>query len=397
MRHRATQRLMIAISTSLLLAVMLGSCSSMPLAQSNSRAKSVAVPTQAGQFVSARFIRTVSSDAVLDAIPEAIQRSVRPRYDVDAYKIVYSTVDMQGRIVLASGLAAHPRKSFASPGPVMSYQHATIKFDAEAPSNYAKQDDPAILYASLGYMVIAADYVGYGSSKGAPHPYVLAEPTAAAVTDFIQASAQWRESLGIGDNGQLFFTGYSQGAYASIAALRSMTMQGVPSAALPTATFVGAGPYDIVRTLDTMMSGILEKHPTVGSALQPEFLQHTGELSRVLVRKLMLAAALGNKSDIRFDPTFLDSYLDGDKTRLTALSSVVDWTPRSPVTFFHGRDDRTVPYVNTDAIIHAMQERGAGKLIKRIDCSAEVSGHIPCVPEFLQLSIQRLGRIATDL
>lgn len=66
----------------------------------------------------------------------------------------------------ASGLAAIPRKTGGLTSPVLSYQHATIKTDAEAPSNHATADEIAVLFASLGYLVSAADYVGYGTTKG---------------------------------------------------------------------------------------------------------------------------------------------------------------------------------------------------------------------------------------
>jgi hypothetical protein len=89
----------------------------------------------------------------------------------------------------------------------LSYQHATIKTDAEAPSNHATADEPAVLFASLGYLVSAADYVGYGTTKGLPHPYLLATPTAVSVVDFMTATSRWRQMKSIADNGQVFLTG----------------------------------------------------------------------------------------------------------------------------------------------------------------------------------------------
>ena len=66
-----------------------------------------------------------------------------------------------------------------------------------------------MVLASLGYVVLAPDYVGFGVSRGTSHPYLLATPTAAAVNDFLTAATYWRAASGVQDNGQLFLAGYS--------------------------------------------------------------------------------------------------------------------------------------------------------------------------------------------
>jgi hypothetical protein len=204
-------------------------------------------PGGAGHFESASFIATIDASAIAAALAPSLAGVIKPVYAVDAYKLTYTTSDANGRMLVASGLVALPRKPNAVASPVMGYQHASINMDAEAPSNHAGADEPAILFASLGYQVSAADYVGYGLSKGQPHPYLLAAPLAASVVDFLGASERWRRSRAIADNGQLFLTGYSEGAYATMAALRQLTEN--RTRALPVATFLGVGPYNVVRTL----------------------------------------------------------------------------------------------------------------------------------------------------
>jgi fermentation-respiration switch protein FrsA (DUF1100 family) len=354
-------------------------------------------PTGPGYFEAASFIKTVALADVVAALPAQAIGAITPRYAVDTYQITYTTTDATGSLVTASGLAAIPRKSTSVASPLLSYQHATVKTDAEAPSKHTTGDEPAILFASMGYLVSAADYVGYGASKGMPHPYLVAAPSAASVVDFITASARWRQSKAIADNGQLFLTGYSEGAYASMATLRYLTQNQSATRALPVATFIGSGPYDVVGTLNYFLEVVRQKYPLLGALISPGFLRNLGANDRANVRNLLLSAVLGIQSDISFDPTFLDNFLNDDVAALATQSNVYDWTPASPIVFFHGMDDTIVPYANTETAFQSMTQRGAAGLITRIDCPASPAEHIPCVPSFLVNDIARLGALAKGL
>ena len=357
----------------------------------------VANPPGPGHFEVATFIKTVNVTDVTAALSKDVAAVVKPLYSVDTYKITYTTTDSGGRSVTASGLAAIPRKASSLASPVLSYQHATIKTDAEAPSNHATPDEPAVLFASLGYLVSAADYVGYGATKGLPHPYLLATPTALSVVDFMTATSRWRQMKTIAENGQVFLTGYSEGAYASMATLRQLTQNKTANTVLPVSTFIGAGPYDVVLTLNTMLDAIRKNNPVLGALISPGFLKRLGANDRANVRNLLLSSALGSQSDISFDPTFLDNFLNDDSASIAAQSNDYDWTPQSPIVFFHGRDDTTVPYGNTDSAFQTMTQRGTASQIERMDCPVKPSEHIPCVPPFLINDITRLGALARGL
>lgn len=89
-----------------------------------------------------------------------------PTYAVDAFRLEYLTTDAEGAEVLASGLVGVPVKTAGARSPVLGYQHATLFRDAEAPSNNAVPAELAVVFASLGFVVVAPDYVGYGTSMG---------------------------------------------------------------------------------------------------------------------------------------------------------------------------------------------------------------------------------------
>jgi hypothetical protein len=108
------------------------------------------------------------------AVPGVKVGGVTPLHEVQTWRLTYTTVDGANRPIVASGLVAVPVKPEGRTSPVLSYQHGTIFKDAEAPSNAMNPEEPPIVLASLGYWVMAADYVGYGVSKGAQHPYLPA-------------------------------------------------------------------------------------------------------------------------------------------------------------------------------------------------------------------------------
>ena len=77
---------------------------------------------------------------------------------------------------------------------MLALQHGTTARDAEAPSNEVAASKVPVVLASTGYIVLAPDYVGYGSSKGQPHPYLLAAPSASVVVDLLTAAKYWRQT-----------------------------------------------------------------------------------------------------------------------------------------------------------------------------------------------------------
>jgi pimeloyl-ACP methyl ester carboxylesterase len=351
-----------------------------------------------GRLESAAQINRIAAadiTAVINA-PGSKTAGLVPRYDVVNHRLTYQTIDAQGRSIVASGLVSVPVKAAGAKSPVLSYQHGTIETDAEAPTNRATVEEPAVVLASLGYIVVAADYVGYGASKGTPHPYLLSAPTAAAVLDLLTAAKTWRVNNSVADNGQLFLIGYSEGGYATVAAHRALQAAGGAPLASLVATAPGAGPYDIAATLDELLARVRAANPLLGAALSPGVLRDLTPAQRALVRELLLKELLPDDADVSFDASVLDSYLADDRAAIERLANVHDWAPAVPVRLFHGRDDRTVPYVVSTTTLAKMRERGAGD-VTLTDCTTVPSGHLECVPEYLSISLADFARRARDL
>ncbi len=358
----------------------------------------VVEPSGPGRLESATQLNRIAAADISAALqaPGSRAPALAPRYDVINHRLTYLTTDAQGAQIVASGLISVPVKAARATSPVLSYQHGTIVKDAEAPSNHATADEAAVVLASLGYIVVAADYVGYGASKGAPHPYLLAAPSAAAVVDFLTAASTWRIRQGVADNGQLVLAGYSEGGYATVAAQRALQAAGSPHLDALVAVGAGAGPYHVGVALDELLRRVREDNPALGALVNPGLLRHLGSGLRREVRDQLMKRLLDDDADVVFDTTMIDHYLADDSAALDRQSNVHDWAPAAPLRLFHGRDDQTVPYVSSTHTLQAMRSRGAAD-VDLTDCAAAPSGHIDCVPPFLAFVLGEFAARVGDL
>lgn len=356
-------------------------------------------PTGPGELRSATLIGTLPAAQIAQALEAQglAGAGLAPAYAVTSYRLEYLTIDAEGREVLASGLVSVPVKAAGARSPVLGYQHPTLFRDAEAPGNHAVASELAVVFASLGYIVVAPDYVGYGASRGSPHPYLRAGPSAAAVVDFLTAAGTWRRRNGVADNGQLFLAGYSEGAYVSMAAHRALQAAGSPMLQALRVVVGGAGPYDVQATLDGLLDRVRDENVLLGSLLDPGLLRYLGSSLRREVREELLKRLLPEDADIVLDTRFIDDFLADDKQAIATHSSVHDWKPELAVRLFHGRDDRTVPYESAQSTLLSMRANGAGDRVSLTDCTAVPSGHIECVPGFLWFMLSRLALHAQDL
>ncbi|MBP6305605.1 MAG: prolyl oligopeptidase family serine peptidase [Giesbergeria sp.] len=356
-------------------------------------------PTTQGRFEAARSLGTVALADINAAVAEKglYLENLQPRYAVTSYRIEYLTVGATGQTVKASGLVSVPNKPAGAKSPVLSYQHGTIFRDAEAPSNNAVASEISVVMASLGYIVLAPDYVGYGVSKGVPHPYLQAAPMAASVIDFLTAAKTWRQQTGVYDNQQLFLTGYSEGGYATMAAHRALQAGNLPHLQQLRMVVPGAGPYNVQATLDSLIDIVRDKNKVLGALIQPGFLKKLGGSAQREVRRALLKELIPDDADTSIDALFLDNFLSDDVKATDRLSNVHNWRPQVPVYLYHGRDDQTVPYASSTSTLAAMQAQGASDLVSLSDCPAAPSSHLGCVAPFLGFMLGKLALQAQDL
>ncbi|OYT90425.1 MAG: hypothetical protein CFE43_18500 [Burkholderiales bacterium PBB3] len=371
----------------------------------------VVVTVGPGEFKSATVLKTFAVADIAKAVADSAGAlpAVVPKYAVKSYKLEYLTLDGDGRQVLASALINVPEKPttpsatgafgsvIAPTGPLLALQHGTTSRDAEAPTNYVRASEVSVVLASMGYQVLAPDYVGYGSSKGKEHPYLLSAPSASVVLDMLTAAKYWRQSTQQLDNGQLFLAGYSEGGYTSVAASRALAAGTSPHAKSLALVVAGGGPYQVYVTLDEILKHIREKNALLGALVNPGFLRLMGDSVRASVRNALLDELLGSGADVAFHPAMIDSYLADNVAGMEQQSNVHDWKPVVPIRFFHGQDDQTVSYKSSTATLLAMQNRGAASQVSLTNCKRQPATHLDCVPPFWQFVVTELGAVARDL
>jgi hypothetical protein len=144
--------------------------------------------------------------------------------NVDAFKITYGAINVDGTPVTVSGGLTVPELPAASIRGIVLYFHGTTVNRMQVPSNFLTADNPsgdtegillAALWASQGYIVAMPDYIGLGDDTANPHPYVAyPEESAQSALAMVKAlhtalKDQFQQKL------PLFITGYSEGgAYA---------------------------------------------------------------------------------------------------------------------------------------------------------------------------------------
>ncbi len=98
-----------------------------------------------------------------------LSEAIPTEYGISMYRVEYWTKGATGEPTYASGLIAFPRHD--SLRGVVSYQHGTAVQRAESPSapNLENGVLAAAVLAGHGYLLVAPDYLGLGTSVG-PHP-----------------------------------------------------------------------------------------------------------------------------------------------------------------------------------------------------------------------------------
>lgn len=158
---------------------------------------------------------------------KAMKTNRLPKHGTKSRLVRYQTQD-RGKLIDATTTVTFPDVSDAKTFPIMLLLHGTAGFtDACAPSSGVADDalggftdEQAVLlslFASLGYIVVAPDYIGL-KSMGAPtgflHPYLVAEPTAIASLDSVRAARKLLAGTNV-TPGQVVVVGGSQGGHAA--------------------------------------------------------------------------------------------------------------------------------------------------------------------------------------
>lgn len=211
-------------------------------------------------FVSKELLTSYKESYIVNLLDAAsllfgINNDLKPfvQSGADLYKIVYKTT-IKGQKINNSGLVCIPNE----PGdyPVLSFQNGTNTLHSNAPSelpsDYGFQIVEAV--ASMGYIVVIADYPGFGESSQIPHPYLVAEPTVRSLVDMLYSVKEMDETElpNITQKNEYYLIGYSQGGWATMQLHKALELQYQGDFKLR-GTCAGAGPYNIYLLMQKIL------------------------------------------------------------------------------------------------------------------------------------------------
>lgn len=182
--------------------------------------------------------------------------------DIMLSRVEYTTTDVDGNIVVASGMIAYPKSIPETGGfdwsksydKIISVQHYTCDIE-EAPSGLEAPVEMLVSLKKGDNVVVLADYLGYGSSKTGDlqHPYIHNKLTGTACADLIEAAKGYVSSKGLSPakNWKVDLIGYSQGGAATISTLLELENRGYTNIG---DIYAGGGPHDLSVFLNTFLS-----------------------------------------------------------------------------------------------------------------------------------------------
>lgn len=304
-------------------------------------------------------------------------------YGIDIYRITYKTT-FKNTDVTASGLVCVP----ASEGnfPVISFQNGTNTSHYNAPSVNPNELMYSLMEAMAGngYIVVIADYLGFGESQSMIHPYYDKESTSRSVTDMILAAHELLQADEVDANtsGKHFLMGYSQGGWATLTTLQRCE-QAYPADIEVVAASCGAGAYDLMAMSDYVLS--LQTFP--GPLYLPYFIYSkidagdmAGPLSQYFkepyasrIPGLFDGSHSNDDVNTQLNDTIAKLVTDeminnfaassdfSSLRSLLASNSAEAWNCSAYIRFFHGTADLNVPPVQSDIIYDRFMDLGASQ------------------------------------
>lgn len=336
-----------------------------------------------GALVSAEKLYTLATpQAVAAELVGAGFEDGTVRHGVVAYRLVYRTVDPQGRPTTASGLLALPLNSERRLQAV-SFAHGTGSHKDDSPSMQrgAFVSAPVIAHASAGAAGVAPDYLGMGKGPGL-HPWMDIGSETTASLDMLRAARAFAPRTGHVLERKVMVTGFSQGASAALGLGRAL-QAGEDRWFRLGALAPVSGAYDFSGTeLPALLEGRLERKSSVLYAAYTlvafNRLHHVydspGDVFQApydsTVEALFDGAHTGEQL-MRGTPGTLDELLTEHGRELLArprgeLAAALrttdavctDWAPRAPVRLYVAAGDEQAVTVNTEHCQDALLRNG---------------------------------------
>jgi pimeloyl-ACP methyl ester carboxylesterase len=345
------------------------------------------------------------------SIPEVSSLKSFVKSDVTIYKVVYKTT-VDGKEIRASGLVCVP----TTPGdyPVLSFQNGTNTVNAYSPSEFATNYSYQMIeiVASMGYIVVIADYPGFGESANIPHPYLVKEPTVQSLIDLHLAVKEMipAEVEDIILENEYYLIGYSQGGWATLALHKAMELDYNSDFNL-VGSACGAGPYNIYLLLQGMTSlttypmpvylgYILNAYTSYNQFTNPvtdifnePYASRVSSLYNGLLGSDQINAQLTTSITGLIKSEFISGFATSSKyssvREALNKNSIPAWRTYKPLLLVHGEKDTSVNPITTENLYSSMIAAGtSADICKKVIIPG--ADHGDGVAPFVMQSIQFL-------
>ncbi|MDO8927754.1 MAG: alpha/beta fold hydrolase, partial [Bacteroidota bacterium] len=282
-----------------------------------------------------------------------------------------------------------------------SFQNGTNTVNSEAPSEKPNSENWFMLesLASMGFIVVVPDYIGFGESANLPHPYLHAESTTQSILDMLRAVNELtaEDKVEAKPTKDLFIFGYSQGGWSTMQLQKAIEKNYSEEFNL-IASSCAAGPYSIgfmndfiAKSTDYPMPYFLgyllnsyhslKLFPNPLSDLfQEPYASKIPALYNGTNTGGTINAALTTKMADLLTPLFrngfdTDTKFAGLKSAFIA-NSVVPWKISTPTRLYHGSADELIPVSLSNKMFQDLKTAGTleSKLELKIIQGADHSG-----------------------
>ncbi|MEX1010736.1 MAG: alpha/beta fold hydrolase [Balneolaceae bacterium] len=334
-------------------------------------------------------IGELTREEIIEVWPDLGPLATFLAYDVTAYRLNYRTTGSDGRSLLVSGLVLNPNRTRP---PLLSLHRGTIFHESEAPSRF-NPDVPNAntgwthfgpAAASMGYLTIMPDLIGFGTSSQSHQAYLIRRLEGGAAYDMLRAVMEFAEDLERDVAPGLYVTGYSQGGNTALALLDRISEDPSSRFNVTKATAGGAA-LDLEGTaIAVLEQDQLSSAPfytlLVYSILQAELPLRpvtsifatpwseeigSGELFGGDLTRTEVSDRLTNQTSDLFLPLFRSQFLgQGEQEIKNVLreNSLHNSPVEGPLRLFHGTEDEIIPYEVAAAAATSLEQAGSTDL-----------------------------------
>ncbi|WPP50646.1 alpha/beta hydrolase family protein [Catalinimonas niigatensis] len=316
------------------------------------------------------------------------------QYNAELYKVTFQS-EYKGEEIISSGLVCIPAASQDIDFPVLLGFHPSIGSQKEAPTSFNGTIQSGIeLFASLGYITLIPDYIGFGSSASVPHPYLVRSSVSENSVEMIRAVEEMLDELGQAYQKEISMIGYSQGGYNTLATLRHFESTQPLEEWEITAAAAGGSAYDLNRLREQIFQGETYGSPESIAYLiwsYHEYYDLPGGLEQYFQEEYadFIADAFGNDFTLgqvkgrltrELDQLLQEDFLAGIRTNTyegfsEALdeNSIDPWQIQTPLHLYHATKDSVVSIDNSRNFFDEVTHTGSQEL--RFTEMTEATGH----------------------